>query len=231
MTDQAQPPIERVMAIFAHPDDPEFFAGGLLAKLGSEGKRLIYVLTHERLVEIREAEQRAAATCAGAKPDDVIFLRQPDGELMPDLKFRRILTRVIRQQKPDVIVTNDPMMRYSRFGGINHPDHVAIGHTVLDAVYPTARDRLNMIELWRDEGLETHKVRYVYLAGSLEPNVKVDITPVFDRKIAAIAEHRSQVKDPAAMEKRMREGRDADYPDYLGDPPRYTESYRVLRLG
>ncbi|MHB8626265.1 MAG: PIG-L deacetylase family protein [Aggregatilineales bacterium] len=244
MTDQAQPPIERAMAIFAHPDDPEFFAGGLLAKLGSAGKRLIYVLAtsgdkgsdeadmiSERLVEIREAEQRAAARCAGAKPEDVIFLRQPDGELMPDLKLRRILTRVIRQQKPDVIVTNDPMMRYSRFGGINHPDHVAIGHAVLDSVYPTARDRLNMIELWRDEGLDTHKVRYVYLAGSMEPNVKVDITPVFDRKIAAIAEHRSQVKDPAAMEKRMREGRDSDYPDYLGDPPRYTESYRVLRLG
>jgi LmbE family N-acetylglucosaminyl deacetylase len=141
------------MAIFAHPDDPEFSAGGLLAKLGSQGKQLIYVLvtngdkgsedrsmTHERLVEIREAEQRAASVCAGAKAEDVIFLRQPDGELMPDLKLRRIRTRVIRQQKPDVVITHDPTMRWSRFGGINHPDHIAVGHAVLDAVYPTARD-------------------------------------------------------------------------------------------
>src|SRR5579859_5287321 len=177
MTDQTQPPIERVMALFAHPDDPEFFAGGLLAKMGQQGKRLFYVLatsgdkgsedpemTSERLVEIREAEQRAAAGCAGARPEDVIFLRIPDGTLMPDLGFRRVLTRVIRQFKPDVVITNDPTMRWSRWGGINHPDHVAIGHATLDAVYPTARDRLNFIELWRDEGLETHKVRYVYLA-------------------------------------------------------------------
>ncbi len=231
------------MALFAHPDDPEFFAGGLLAKLGSQGKQLIYVLVtsgdkgsddpemvSERLIEIREVEQRAAAMCAGARPEDVIFLRVPDGSLMPDLSLRRILTRVIRQQKPDVVITNDPTMRWSRFGGINHPDHVAIGHAALDAIYPTARDRLNFIELWRDEGLETHKVRYVYLAGTADSNVKVDITDVIDRKIEAIKQHKSQIKDPAAMEKRLREARDPDYPDYLGDPPRYIESYRVLRL-
>ena len=232
------------MALFAHPDDPEFFAGGLLAKMGHEGKRLIYVLatsgdkgsddremTSERLIETREAEQRNAAMVAGAKAEDVIFLRIPDGTLIPDLALRRTLTRVIRQQKPDVVITNDPMMRWSRNGGVNHPDHVAIGHAALDAIYPTARDHMNFVELWRDEGLDTHKVRYIYLAGSQDPNVKVDITSVLDTKIDAIKQHQSQVRDPAAMDKRLREGRDADYPDYLGDAPRYTESYRVLRLG
>ncbi len=236
----ADPPIQRVMALFAHPDDPEFFAGGVLAKWGSEGKRLIYVLatsgdkgsddasmTGERLIQIREAEQRAAAECAGARPEDVIFLRQSDGELMPDLGLRRMLTRVIRQQKPDIVVTNDPTTRWTRSGSINHPDHIAIGHAVLDAVYPTARDRLNFIELWRDEGLDVHKVRYVYLAGTQDPNVKVDITGLLDRKLEAIKQHKSQVKDPAAMEKRLRDGRDAEYTD---DAPRYTEAYRVLTL-
>lgn len=243
MTDQPNAPIERVMAIFAHPDDPEFFAGGLLAKFGSEGKRLIYVLatsgdkgsddaamTHEQLILIREEEQRAAAMCASAHAEDVIFLRIPDGELMPDLTLRRNLVRVIRQQKPDVVITNDPTARWGRNGGINHPDHIAIGHAAMDAVYPTARDRLNFIELWRDEGLDVHKVRFVYLAGATDPNVKVDITPFLDRKLAAIRQHHSQVKDPAAMEKRLREGRDMDYTDALGDPPRYTESYRLIVL-
>jgi LmbE family N-acetylglucosaminyl deacetylase len=244
MTDQTPPPVERVMALFAHPDDPEFFAGGLLAKLGSEGKRLIYVLvtsgdkgsddpemTGERLIATRENEQRNAAMVAGAKAEDVIFLRVPDGTLMPDLALRKMLTRVIRQWKPDVVITNDPMTRLGRNGGINHPDHIAIGHTALDAVYPTARDRLNFPEMITDEGLDTHKVRYVYLAGSLEPNVKVDITAVLEKKLAAIHAHKSQVKDPAGMDKRQRENRDPDYPDYLGDSPRYTESYRVVRLG
>src|SRR5258708_4329593 len=65
---------QRVMAIYAHPDDPEFFSGGTLIKWGLEGRELVYVLatsgdagsddpdmTRERLIEIRESEQRAAA--------------------------------------------------------------------------------------------------------------------------------------------------------------------------
>jgi LmbE family N-acetylglucosaminyl deacetylase len=239
MTDQPAP-IQTVMALFAHPDDPEFFAGGALAKWGAEGKRLVYVLatsgdkgsdvadmTPERLIQIREAEQRNAAITVGAKPEDVVFLRQPDGELFPDLGLRRHLTRVIRQFRPDIVVTNDPTSRFSRFGGINHPDHIAIGNAALDAIYPTARDRLNFIELWRDEGLDMHKVRLVYLAGTTQPNVKVDITPYLDQKIAAIKCHVSQVKDPAGMEKRLREAQDMEY---VEEQPHYTEAYRLLRL-
>lgn len=234
------PPIQTVMALFAHPDDPEFFAGGALAKWGAEGKRLIYVLatsgdkgsddpdmTPERLTTIREAEQRNAAVQVGAHPDDVIFLRQPDGELFPDLNLRRHLTRVIRQFRPDVVVTNDPTARWGRMGGINHPDHIAIGNAAIDAVYPTARDRWNFPELRRDEGLEPHKVRYVYLAGTHQPTIKVDISAYMDRKIAAIKCHVSQVRDGVAMEKRLRDNQDAEY---MEDQPRYTEGYKVIVL-
>src|SRR5579859_2367549 len=214
--------LRRVMAIYAHPDDPEFFSGGSLIKWGLEGKELIYVLatsgdkgtddpdmTTQRLIEIREAEQRAAAKVAGAST--VIFLRYPDGELEPTLELRRALTRVIRQQKPDIIVTNDPATRWNDAGGINHPDHRAIGDAVLNAVYPSARDRFTFVELWRDEGLEPHKVKNVYLAGTREPNFKVDITDVLEKKIAAISEHRSQVKDIEAMAKRQRENVDPTF--------------------
>src|ERR1041385_1463896 len=85
-----EPALNRVMAIYAHPDDPEFFSGGSLIKWGLEGKELVYVLatsgdkgsddpemTGARLIEMREAEQRAAAKVAGATT--VIFLRYPDG--------------------------------------------------------------------------------------------------------------------------------------------------------
>jgi LmbE family N-acetylglucosaminyl deacetylase len=240
MFDPTQPPIERVMALFAHPDDPEFFAGGALAKWGAEGKRLIYILatsgdkgtddpamTTARLIEIREAEQRAAAAVAGVTPDDVIFLRQPDGELMPDLALRRHVTRVIRLYRPDVVVTNDPTARWSRLGGVNHADHIAIGNAALDAIYPAARDRLYFPELLRDEALEPHKVRFVYLAGTHEPNTKIDITDYLDQKLSAIKQHASQVKDPAGLEKRLRDNID---PELRESTPRYTELYRVLTL-
>ncbi len=225
------------MAIYAHPDDPEFFSGGTLIKWGMEDKELTYVLatsgdkgtddpqmTRERLMEIRETEQRAAAQCAGAKT--VIFLRYPDGELEPNLALRRVLTRVIRQHKPDIVVTNDPTTRWSAAGAINHPDHRAIGDAVLDAVYPSARDRFTFVELWRDEGLEPHKVRHVYLSGTLDPNVKINITDVLDKKIAAILEHKSQIKDVEALRKRQRDNFDPAF----AEGSMYAESFRVLTL-
>lgn len=237
MTDQ-QAPFTRVMAIYAHPDDPEFFSGGALAKWNAEGKELTYVLATsgdkgtddpnivpERLMEIREAEQRAAAACAGATT--VVFLHYRDNELTPDMNLRRDLTRVIRQYRPDIVVTNDPQTYWFRHGGINHPDHRAIGEAVLAAIYPAARDRWSFLELWRDEGLEPHKVRRVYLSGTQEPNHRVDITSVLDRKIAAISEHKSQVKDLEAMVKRLRDNRDQEFGD---ETPFYTELYRVLTL-
>lgn len=228
-------PLNRVMAIYAHPDDPEFFSGGALAKWANEGKHLIYVLatsgdkgtddpamTRARLIEIREAEQRAAAACMGS--DTVIFLRYPDGELVADLRLRRDLTRVIRQFKPDIVVSNDPSTYYTRFGSINHPDHRAIGEGVLAAIYPAARDPLSFVELLRDEKLEPHKVRKVYLSGTLNPNLRINITDVLERKIAAILEHRSQIKNPDELIKRQTDNRDPDFEDL------YTEAYRVLTL-
>jgi LmbE family N-acetylglucosaminyl deacetylase len=55
----------------------------------------------------------------------------------------------------------------------------------------------------------------------------VDITPYLDQKIAAIKCHVSQVKDPAGMEKRLREAQDMEY---VEEQPHYTEAYRLLRL-
>ncbi|MBX3062029.1 MAG: PIG-L family deacetylase [Anaerolineae bacterium] len=233
----AEAPLERVMVIYAHPDDPEFFSGGLLARFAADGKEIIYVLatsgdkgtddpdiTPQQLASMREAEQRAAAKCLNV--ETVVFLRYPDGELMPTLGLRRDLTRLIRQFKPDIVVTNDPQTYITRMGSINHPDHRAIGDATLSAIYPTARDRHNMVELWRDEGLEPHKVRRVYLSGTLNPNMRLIISDVLETKITAILEHRSQIKDREALIKRMRESLDTEF----DDQPLYTESYRVLNL-
>jgi len=240
MTDQSAQPFKRVMAIYAHPDDPEFFSGGALAKWAAEGKELIYVLatsgdkgtddplmTRERLIAIREAEQRAASLRIGGPTAQVIFLHYADGELQHTLQLRRDLTRVIRRYMPDIVVTNDPATYYMRQGSINHPDHRAIGEAAISAVYPSARDRHTFEELWRDEKLEPHKVRRVYLAGTMTPTTRVNITAYIETKIAAIKEHRSQVKDVEAMEKRQRDSFDPDYED---TPPTYAEYYRVLNL-
>jgi LmbE family N-acetylglucosaminyl deacetylase len=234
-TTQEQP-AKQVMGIFAHPDDPEFFCGATFARWASEGAHIIFVLatsgdkgssepdmTHQRLIEIREAEERNAAQALGVK--EVIFLRYPDGELQPTLELRRDITRLIRLKKPDVIVTNDPTVFWWGTTGVNHPDHRAIGTATMDAVYPTARDRLNFLELERDEGLDTHKVHQLYLSGTTSPTTKVDVTQHVETKILALREHKSQIRDMDAMAERMRSNVDAESPL---DAPRFSEQFRVI---
>ena len=234
----SEAPFTSVMSIYAHPDDPEFFSGGLLATLAAQGMNLTYVLatsgdkgtddpemTGQRLMELREAEQRSAAKRLGS--ENLVFLRYPDGELMPTLGLRRDLTRLIRQFKPDIVITNDPQTYWYKNGGINHPDHRAIGEATLAAVFPTARDRHNFPELWRNEGLEPHKVRRVYLSGTQNPNVRINISAVLERKIEAILEHVTQIKDVDGLVKRQRENRDVDFDEVTHT---YTESYRVINL-
>lgn len=232
--------IGRVLGVFAHPDDPEFFAGATFAKWAQDGADITFVIatsgdkgsadpemTHERLAEIREHEEREAAAALGVK--DVVFLRYKDGELFPTLDLRRDITRLIRMKKPDIVVTLDPTVFWRRNGGINHPDHRAIGAATLEAVFPTARDRLNFIEHERDEGLETHKVSTVYIAGAAEPNMTVDVTDAIERQIESLRAHKSQISNMDKMAERIRE-RSLD-PNSPPEYPRRIEKFRVIRMG
>ncbi|PJF27119.1 MAG: PIG-L family deacetylase, partial [Phototrophicales bacterium] len=223
---------KRVMGIFAHPDDPEFFCGATFARWAAEGAEIIFVLatsgdkgssdpdmTSERLIAIREDEERCAAAKLGVK--DVIFLRHRDGELTPSLELRRDIVRAIRMYKPEIVVTLDPTVFWWGDRGVNHPDHRAIGEATLAAVYPTARDRLNFPEQEREEGLEAHKVKYLYISGTQSPNVWVDVTDYIEKKIESLHEHKSQIADMEKMAERIRGNRDPEAPPEV---VRYVDS-------
>jgi LmbE family N-acetylglucosaminyl deacetylase len=227
---------KRVMGVFAHPDDPEFFCGATFARWVAEGAEVVFVIatsgdkgsadpeiTHDRLAALREDEERCAAAVLGVR--EVIFLRYPDGELEPSLALRKDIVRLIRLLRPDILVTCDPTVFWWGERGLNHPDHRAIGEAALAAVYPTARDRLNFPELERDEGLAPHKVKQVFITGTQQPNVKIDVTNYIERKIAALREHKSQIADMEALAERIRHNLD---PETLPEFPRYSESFRVI---
>lgn len=239
MTEEQHNQPKRILGVFAHPDDPEFFAGGTFAKWAADGAEITFVIatsgdkgsadpemTSERLVVIREEEERNAAAALGVK--EVIFLRYKDGELFPTLDLRRDITRAIRMKKPDIVVTLDPTRFWYETRGINHPDHRAIGAATLEAVFPTARDRLNFIEMERDEGLDVHKALTVYIAGAEEPTVTVDVTDAIETQILSLYEHKSQIADMEAMAKRIRE-RSID-PNSPPEYPRHIEKFRVINL-
>jgi LmbE family N-acetylglucosaminyl deacetylase len=229
---------KRIAVIVAHPDDAEFICAGTIARWAAEGHELIYVLltsgdkgsddpamTSELLAKTREAEQRAACDVLGVR--DVIFLRYPDAMLVPDLAMRRELVRIIRQLRPDVVVCQDPTVRWYEQSYINHPDHRAAGEATLDAIFPAARDRLTFPDLLA-EGLDPHKVKEVYLAGANDPDVAIDVTDYMETKIASLRAHASQMGDwdPEPMVREWAKETAGRFPD-VGE---YVESFKYFKL-
>lgn len=192
---------ERALVIVAHPDDAEFSSAGTVALWSDRGIEVSYVICTDgaagaadptieqsRLASLRETEQREAADVLGVK--DVIFLAQPDGQLRATDELRGQLVKVIRQIRPDLIVCQNAVRNYSNLFG-NHPDHLAAGQLAIEAVYPYARNPHAYPELLA-QGLQPHSVREVWVVGTETPDQIVDVTSTVDRKIAALAKHRSQ---------------------------------------
>jgi LmbE family N-acetylglucosaminyl deacetylase len=232
---------KKVLAIYAHPDDAEFFAGGTIARWASEGATISLCLvtsgdkgTEDRtlspsqLRQLREAEARAAAEKLGIA--ETIFLRMGDGEVQPTLTLRRAIVRMIRLKQPDSVLSSDPSVRWRGDSRLNHPDHWIVASEVLSAVYPAARDHLNFSELWRDEGLEPHIVPYLYLAGSDDPNLGIETTAFQAQKVAALAEHKSQIPDIEGLRVRLEGWYDRHLTQSL-EQKRYVEYFRLIRLG
>jgi LmbE family N-acetylglucosaminyl deacetylase len=191
---------DRAMVIFAHPDDAEIGAGGVVAKWVAAGCEVTYVLctngsagtgdrslTPARLAAKRADEQRAAADFMGVK--NLVMLGYPDGGLAEDRAFLGEVVRTIRQCRPHTVFAHDPY----RIRGFQHRDHRMVGIVTTDAVYPFARDHLHFPEHITREALEPHRVRELWYWGMDEPDVVVDVTGWIDKQIAALVRHESQV--------------------------------------
>lgn len=204
---------ERVLVIVAHPDDIDFGIAGTAAVLTSQGCTVTYALCTSgeagvpdemdrgELKAMREQEQRAAAAAVGVT--DVRFLGQPDGHLEPNLELRKVISRVIRQVKPDVVITQSPERNYERIFG-SHPDHLACGEATIAAVYPDARNPHAHVELLA-EGHEPHAVDWLWITHGRDANLAVDITSTLDAKVAALSSHSSQIAWIDDVEKLLRE--------------------------
>lgn len=190
---------EIVLAIAAHPDDAELCCGGALAKLAAEGA-VVHILVasdghkgsfleqSDDLVQVRAGEMARAAAALGARPP--VLLGFPDMELdtlRPGV-LREQFTRAIRRYRPDIIFAHDP---YALFEP--HPDHRAVAWAAYEAANCSRLPLVYPQHL--AEGLEPHFARDKYFFGSglQGANKIVDTTGFIERKIAALAEHRSQV--------------------------------------
>lgn len=242
--EQQVPVPSSAMVIFAHPDDAEFVCAGTVAVWAEQGCEITYVsgtsgdkgtsdpdIPKEKLIEMREEEQRNAAEILGVK--HVEFLGYEDATLVADLDLRLAITRMIRKYKPEAVICQDPTARYAGTSYIQHPDHIAMGEAALAAIFPSARDHLTFPQLL-EEGYEPHKVKYVFMMSS-EPNVWIDTTNVFEKKVASLKAHVSQVADFDPSDLIRTWGRDtaavARHNGFTSSPEmELAEAYRLFTL-
>ena len=178
-----------ILALGAHPDDVELFAGGTLAKMAALGYAVGVVdLTRGELgtrgtPAARAKEARDAAAILGLRVRE--NLRLPDGGVTVTPATRLKVIRVLRKYRPKIVMTHyreDP-----------HPDHVHACRLVTEAVHHSGLAKI-------ETGQERHRppvVLYFKLPLNMSPDFVVDVSDYADRRSAAIAAHRSQLHDPA----------------------------------
>ncbi len=206
--------IERALVVTAHPDDVDFGAAGTVANLTDAGVAVMYCLVTDgeaggfdqtiertRMAAIRREEQTKAAAEVGVT--DLCFLGYSDGAVEFNLELRHGLSRVIRQARPQVVITQSPHINLASVYG-SHADHVATGQGVWAAVYPDARNPFAFPELLTS-GYEPWSVDEIWVMNQDDAQHEIDITRQLDRKIRALRCHISQHRDPAALEERVRQ--------------------------
>ena len=255
----------RILVFGAHPDDAEFKAGGTAAKWAKAGHhvKLVSVTNGDighwqmaggPLAQRRTAEVQAAAKKLGTHSQ---VLDIHDGELVPSLENRKLITKVIREWKADIVISHRPWDY--------HPDHRYVGVLVQDAAFMVTVPffcpdspplKTNPVFLFSSDGFQRP---YPF-----KPDVAVSIDDVFEQKLDGVHELASQVyeggasgseefvrsvppeKDVAGRKAWLksrwqdRQSREADksravlqemYGDEVGKAVKYAESFEICEYG
>jgi N-acetylglucosamine malate deacetylase 1 len=184
----------RVLVLGAHPDDAEFFAGGLLAAHAQAGSaiRLVSVTNGQsghqsvpslELVLRRREEAARAGRLIGA---DYVTWDFPDGSLQPTLDLRWAIIREIRTFVPDLVLTHRPFDY--------HPDHRAVGQAVQDASYMVLVPKiLPEVASPRVEPIVAYMCDSFTRPCPFRADVLMDASDHFDKVIGMLDSHTSQV--------------------------------------
>jgi len=184
----------RVIVFGAHPDDCDFRAGGTAAKYAEMGHAVKFVSVtngdagHQSmgggaLAKRRRAEAQESGRRLGIEYE---VLDNHDGELLPTLEVRHQIIRRIRQWNADIVMAPRP--------NDYHPDHRYTGVLIQDAAYmvvvpnvcpDTPPLKRNPVFLYTEDGFQK--------PAPFRPDISVAIDDVFEKKLAALDAHVSQV--------------------------------------
>lgn len=255
----------RIVCFGAHPDDAEYKSGGTAALWAERGHHVLLVsvtngdIGHWRmsggtLAKRRTAESAEVARRLGVKSR---VLDIHDGELMPTLENRKLICRIIREWKADIVIAHRPWDY--------HPDHRYTGILVQDAAF-----MVTVPFFCPDVPHLTKNPVFLYSSDSFqkpypfEPDVVIDVDSVFEKKVRALTALESQafeggaggsperlalVPPASAPEERLawlrerwagRQGREADrYREQLvrlygverGSKVKYAEAFEICEYG
>ncbi len=169
-----------VLAVFAHPDDMEICAGGLLAGWAAAGRQVhLLVLTNgdrgsddptlsrAALAATRLQETEAAAALLGFVSSRVLSTH--DGELQNTPSVREAVVRRVREVRAETVVSCDPTSVFFENRYYNHSDHRMAGWVALDSVFPGSGNP-HFFSEHLGEGLGVQEVFDVWLGWTHEPN-------------------------------------------------------------
>jgi len=224
----------RALAVYAHPDDPEVSCGGTIARWAAAGCEVHVAICAagdkgssdpsvrpEELAAGRALEVQAAAAVLGVAEHHLLGL--PDGEVENTIALRARLVELVRRVRPQVVVCPDPTATFFGSSYFNHRDHRETGWATLDAVAPAAANP----HYFPNAG-PAHQVDAVYLSGTLEPDLWIEITTTIEAKAQALLCHASQLGETAEWLRQVVHQRAEEGGKVAGVP--YAEGFRLLRL-
>src|SRR5438105_5035534 len=194
-----------VLIFTPHPDDDTFAVGGTMALLAKNKNRVVVVIytndnkgsydqdmASERLARIRKAEEEASCAVLGIPAENVIWLGHDDGELeyVPPKMLCGQVTKIIRQYRPDALLSVDPGEWYERW---HKTDHRMAAFNTIDAV------RAAEFHLYYPEHLLVDKLQpyivpnlYFFYTTTNEATYYVNIDSTIALKVEAVSKQVSQ---------------------------------------
>jgi len=183
----------RVLAVGAHPDDIEICCAGTLARYVQQGDEVVmcyatngnqghFHYTTEELAKIRHDEAQRSAKVLGA---EFIWMDLPDQLVEEDLKTRLAFIEMVRQARPDVVITHNPEDYIM--------DHRRVARLVFESTFVAT---VPHVETGSPAHTKLPAIFYMDSLAGIEflPEEYVDISETMDIKKEMLSQHQSQVQ-------------------------------------
>lgn len=197
---------KRILCIQPHYDDNDIAAAGILTQLAASGAELYYLtatddlmgvvdtsLSDEEASQALKRDQFAAGRVVGVQAQ--YWCGYPDAGEYSYFDLRRDFLKYIRMLKPDFVFAPDGWLTYE-----GHRDHIQTGLAAVEAVMLSGLKKIASSDRDVDAAYEPHSIGGVALYYTREPNYIADLTPTWEKKLAAVRCYQAQF-DPQDMDK------------------------------